>query len=71
MLVHSRFVSTIDLTGPIINIVHHVVLEFMTKIGFPRCKMGYLLQENGASFCPQVRIGRVFGALTHHNPLLP
>lgn len=34
MLVHSRFISTIDLTGPIIIIVHHVVPQFVLKIGF-------------------------------------
>lgn len=35
MLVHSRFISTIDLTDPIIIIVHHVVPEFVLKVGFP------------------------------------
>lgn len=35
MLVHSRFISTIDLTGPIIILVHCVVPEFALKVGFP------------------------------------
>lgn len=34
MLVHRRFISIIDLTGPIIIIVHHVVPEFVLKIAF-------------------------------------